>query len=141
MTNHDTNSQRSWWKTFLIYHLPTIAYAVAIISVSSITNLSPLKMRKIAFDKVAHFIEYAIFAFLVFRSLSHVRRSISTRAVMISSAVFLTCFATMDEIYQRFVPGRQMDPLDWAVDIVGALLVLSLLGYRRKSRLNDLSER
>ncbi len=137
MTKQPSMPNRPWWQTFLYYHLPAIAYAGLIIGLSSMSNISPLKIRAIAFDKVAHFIEYAIFALLVFRSLAHVRRTISTKAVMISSAVFLTCFATLDELYQRYVPGRHMDPLDLTVDILGALLVLSLLGYRRKKHLND----
>lgn len=119
------------------YHLPALGYASLIIGLSSIPNLSPVEIKTVAFDKVAHFMEYAIFAFLVFRSISQIRRPISTRAIVISSAVFLTCFATLDELYQFTVPGRHMDPLDLAADIIGALLVLSLLGYRRKKYSND----
>ena len=76
--------------------------------------------------------EYAIFAFLTFRSISHISSNIRLRSSLLYSAAFLSVFALLDESYQRLIPGRHMDFLDVAVDIIGALLVLSLLGLRQR---------
>ena len=55
---------------FFRYHLPLILYGGLILFVSSIPNLHPPRVSWLPFDKVAHFLEYAVFAFLAYRSLS-----------------------------------------------------------------------
>ena len=54
-------------RTLLVYHLPVLLYAGGIIAVSSIRNLPSPQIEGLAMDKVAHFVEYALFAFLAFR--------------------------------------------------------------------------
>lgn len=114
-----------------MYHLPTIAYAAAIILVSSIPNMAAPKFKFLLFDKLAHLVEYAVFAFLAFRSISNAgRQAIRSRAFMLS-ILFLSLFAVLDEFYQHFVPGRHSDVYDLVGDMVGALIVLAYLRLRR----------
>jgi len=126
------NSQTERWKWFVVYHLPVVAYAAIIIIVSSIPYLSVPKYDFILFDKVAHFAEYAVFAFLTFRSFSHISPKIDINRAFLLSALFLCVFALFDELYQYFVPGRHTDVYDLAGDILGSLLVLIFLRLRAK---------
>ena len=121
-------------RTLLVYHLPVLLYAGGIIAVSSIRNLPSPQIEGLAMDKVAHFVEYALFAFLAFRSVSHLNSSMKGVTTVLLSLGFLIVFAALDEYYQQFVPGREPDALDIISDIAGALLVLAILWFRERSR-------
>ncbi len=121
-------------RLFLKYHLPAILYAVLILSVSSIPSLKTPQIRFIAADKVAHFIEYAIFAFLIFRSLVHIPALLRKNLAVPTAVLFVAAFAYMDELYQRHIPGRHSDMTDYAADLAGALLILGLTWLRHRKR-------
>ena len=117
---------------FLAYHLPLIIYSLVIILVSSIPHIKTPQLRFLAFDKVAHFVEYAILAFLTFRSFSHINKRITPNMTLLISALFLCFFALFDEFYQRFIPGRFFDVNDLLADFISAFLVLILMWFRMK---------
>ncbi|MBU8933229.1 MAG: VanZ family protein [candidate division Zixibacteria bacterium] len=121
---------KTFLRRFVLYHLPALLYALGIIALSSIPNLATPQIRIIAVDKVAHFLEYAIFAFLIFRSVSNLSRRPRLRWIVLLSALFLCIFALLDEIYQQYIPGRHMDVLDFVTDVGGALIVLTIMGRR-----------
>jgi len=125
--------QSSRLRTFVTYHLPAIVCAGAIIIVSSIPKLQTPKIGLPALDKLAHFIEYAVFAFLIYRSFSHITRKITVNRIFLFSALFLTFFALLDEIHQYFVPGRYSDIYDLAMDVLGTLVALVYLRVRVRS--------
>jgi VanZ family protein len=121
-------------RAFFVYHFPAIVCASLIITLSSMPDLVVPGIRFLASDKVAHFIEYAVFAFLVFRSFSHLFSGRTTRTFLLSG-LFVSLFALADEFYQHFIPGRHTDAYDFGSDLIGAFLVLillSILGKRRK---------
>lgn len=79
----------------------------------------------VAVRKCAHVTEYAILAFLLWRSL----RSfpvLRARTTMCFGAVLLGCalFATSDEFHQTFVKSRTPSVRDVCLDIAGALVGL-----------------
>lgn len=121
--------KKTFLSDFLWYHLPVILYAGVIITLSSIPNLKAPQIQIVELDKVAHFFEYAIFAFLTFRSVMHI--SITITKSLLISALFLSLFALLDEYYQHFIPGRHLDLWDYITDVGGALFVLALLGLRK----------
>ena len=134
-TNSAMNEPHTFSKPlhrFAKFHLPAIIYALVIIVVSSIPNLQSPKVVAIAFDKVAHLFEYAIFTILIFRSFSHWSVTSKPTRTFLFSALFLSLFAIFDESYQNLIPGRNSDLLDILADLSGALLVLMVLGLRRK---------
>lgn len=128
---------RSRTKGLLLYHLPVLLYAGGIIAVSSIRNLPSPQVDGVALDKLAHFAEYALFAFLIFRSVSRWGGISHGIIAPLLSLIFLIAFAALDEFYQQFVPGRDPDLFDIVSDTAGAALVLSYLWLRRRSRMKN----
>nr|MBN2277211.1 VanZ family protein [candidate division Zixibacteria bacterium] len=120
-------------RNFFIYHLPAIAYAALIIILSSIPDLGKNSFDIFKLDKIIHFIEYAVFAILVFRSISHL---MPNRVILILgiSLVLVAMFAMFDEFYQSYIPGRHSDPFDWLFDFLGATLIIVFLHYRLRKR-------
>ncbi len=128
----DPNEIRGTMRGIAVYHVPMIVYAAAIIAVSSIPNIKTPETDFPALDKLAHFVEYAVFAFLTFRSFSNLSARISVNLVLILSVLFLSLFAFLDEYHQSFVPGRQQDYNDFLADCLGAFLVIVFLWLRRR---------
>jgi VanZ family protein len=120
-------------KKFIYYHLPAILYAGLIITISSLQRLPTDQIGFVGADKVAHFFEYALFAFLTFRSFSNIGQRVSLRLALLLSLFFLVIFAAVDEYYQHLV-GRSADFWDLVADVFGACLVLLLLWLRERSR-------
>jgi len=121
-------------RRFLWYHFPLILYAILVIGVSSVRNLRGPHVDFIALDKLAHFVEYALFALLTWRSFSNLSSRLSANTALLLSLLFLAVFALIDEYFQSFIPGRHADAADWATDILGAFLVLALLWIRRRRK-------
>ena len=126
-------NKTSIFKKIILYHLPFIIYAALIIIISSIPHLKQPYLRFLAVDKIAHFIEYSLFAVLTLRSFSNLSTKLTVNHSLILSFVFLAIFAVLDEFYQRYIPGRYFDIGDIAIDLFGAFLVLLLLGKKLKN--------
>lgn len=73
------------------------------------------------FGPFGHFGEYAILAGLVMAAVKPL--PIIRRAVI--ALIFVAVFAVTDEYHQSFVPSRDPDPVDWIVDIAGAVAGVS----------------
>ena len=129
---NDRTSPTLSGRHFLRYHFPLILYAGLVIGLSSIPDLQGPRLRIIALDKIAHFVEYALFAVLAWRSFSHLSARLSVNASVLLSMLFLVVFALTDEYFQSFIPGRHADLADLAVDILGSFLVLTLLWIRAR---------
>lgn len=125
------NSDRKW-RHFLYYHLPMILYGGLIITISSIPDLHTPEVKVIALDKAAHFVEYALFAALTFRSFSNWGWMNQLGRGCIFAALFLTLFAVFDESFQSLIPGRFASGYDVLADLCGALLVLAFFEVRRR---------
>lgn len=90
-----------------------------------------------AVRKLAHVVEYAVLAVLVFRALARPDRSPARTAL--ASLLLCVAYAVLDEVHQTFVPTRLGAPLDVALDGLGAALgiaarlVLGKLSAGRRS--------
>ena len=110
-------------KQFSIYWLPVIIYAVCIFILSSISSLPKVVPVFPHFDKVSHFIVYALFGFLMLRALFASYKDKKSIIYLRFLAVFIVIFyGVTDEIHQYFVPLRHMDILDLASDSIGAFI-------------------
>ena len=119
-------------KIFLLYGAPTILYALGILGLSSIPDLSGPELPIIPFDKAAHVLEYGGLAILVLRSVSQYATGMFRATKIVGSFAAVAVFAILDELYQSTVPGRSSDPSDLLADALGGALgiVLALLWRR-----------
>ncbi len=119
---------------FLKYHLPVILYALTIITISSWSHLKTPQIRFLAFDKIAHFFEYAIFAFLAVRSFSHISQKITKSSAFLLTGLFIVIFALFDEYFVQSLSRRTSSVYDVLADVVGAFLLLGLYWFKEKKR-------
>jgi len=120
-------------RSILFYHLPAMLYAALIVVLSSMPHLQPPDLGVFTYDKLLHFVEYAVFAFLFYRSFSRIERlEPGSLAALITFALLLV-FSAGDEFHQKFVPGRFADVFDALADVLGGAFVILVL-HRRKSR-------
>lgn len=120
------------YRAFFKYWLPVIIYAVFIFIFSSISEppkIIPLFPHS---DKLLHFMEYALFGFLMLRALfasyKDKKSIIYLRFLAVSIVIF---YGMTDEIHQYFVPSRDMDILDLVTDSIGALIGQLFFKLRR----------
>jgi VanZ family protein len=89
-------------------------WAGLILALSSVPNLSPPLFEVIGIDKLAHFVEYLVLAYLAFANTGR------TRYRYILPLILL--FAVADEFHQHFIPGREVALADLGVNLVGILV-------------------
>lgn len=118
-------------KIFFYYHFPAIIYAVVVFLLSSVPGMNIPEYKFLVSDKIMHFMEYALFAILIFRSFSQLFRKQKFHYVIVVSSFFLILFALLDEYYQKYIPGRESDVADVILDVFGASLILFLLWIRK----------
>ena len=100
---------------------------------SSIRNLPAPEVEIVAVDKIAHFLEYAVFAFLLYRSFSHFSSAVTAGPATLLALLVAVAFAFLDEYYQQFIPGRSADPYDLVADLLGTIVVLAYLFLRQRA--------
>ncbi len=81
---------------------------------------------------LAHFVEYAVFGALLY---SAVRLDAPKGRALLLAVAIASVYALTDEFHQSFVPMRVPDPLDWAVDTIGAAAgAITASGIERAAR-------
>jgi VanZ family protein len=80
-------------------------------------------------DKIAHFLEYLILAFLFYRGIRGERWRMGVPAWLIVLVTGLV-IASVDEYHQAFIPGRDSNVFDWTADMAGVASG-TLIGMRR----------
>ena len=99
--------------------LPLTVYIALIFALSSIPKFATPGPDFWLRDKVAHLIEFFILGLLLFRAVGwRVSRSgWATFGFLISVAATI---GALNEVYQTFIPGREMSTGDWVADLLGA---------------------
>jgi VanZ family protein len=118
---------RDFWR----YYFPAILYACLIFLISSIPDLGLPQIGILGLDKLAHFLEYALFGWLIVRSLGKLLGRFNKGRVYLLSFLLVTVFACLDEWYQMTVPGRESDIIDVLFDIAGALVAIGIMAVRQ----------
>lgn len=103
---------------FRYYTLPLILWLVIMIVLSSMPGSSVPKISIIQWDKIAHFIEYVVFAFLLGRFL-YFRKELNSGRVILFVVLICTTYAVGDELHQYLIPDRDCSLLDFLADILG----------------------
>lgn len=98
-----------------------LAWLALIFGLSSIPNEIRRPTGTIPYDKIAHFLEYTVLAFLIAWVLARARRSpvdASVAAIAVGAAVL---YGVSDEWHQSYVPGRDPSWTDLSTDALGAV--------------------
>jgi len=138
-------------KSFAIYWLPVLFWMLVIFSASNDRISSQRSSRLIEpivrwlfpqaptetvhqvvyyVRKGAHVTEYAVFAMLLWRMLSHLfQKPPRAWSWKLAGLVLLLAFlyASSDEWHQHFVPNREGRPMDVVIDTSGAALGLAAM--------------
>jgi VanZ family protein len=77
---------------------------------------SGLGTADLVLRKIAHMVEYALLAFLLWRAL---RESMGERRAVTLAFAIGVAYAASDEFHQSFVEGRHGTPVDVLIDSVG----------------------
>lgn len=116
-------------KRFAAYVLPIGVYMGLIFLGSSQTELPTPQLP--GFDKLSHFIEYAILGVLVARAFGGYGVT-GTKGALLAIGLCALYGAT-DELHQRYTPNRVPDLVDWVSDTLGAVTgAWAWRGYRRR---------
>jgi VanZ family protein len=112
-----------------------LGYAILILIVSSIPDLSPPQLGFRFQDKLYHFLEYAVFSILLFFALFNSPRNFLRKNFLIIAILIGLVFAAIDEIHQSLIPGRSADVKDFLADFLGLFFVQLFFWfyYRKRS--------
>ena len=77
-------------------------------------------------DKLLHALAFGLLGFLVLGGLRPGKDGYSRGQLLLAIAI-AGIYGVLDEVHQRFVPGRMPDVLDVMADLVGAVLGVYLL--------------
>ena len=131
--NGSQEEDKPMLKKGIPYAWLALAYAVLILIVSSIPDLKTPQLGFEYQDKLYHFIEYGIFSVFLFFALLNSSKDFLRKNVLLISLLIGASFAILDELHQKFIPGRQADVLDFTADFVGvALIQICFWVYHRK---------
>ncbi|MFH1610461.1 MAG: VanZ family protein [Patescibacteria group bacterium] len=103
-----------------------LIWLLVIFSLSSIPGTS-YPTGAFDYSVFAHLAEYFVLGFLVVRTLGKY-----TFKKLVFAIIFCLFFGIFDEIYQSFVPFRDVSILDWTFDTIGVLL--GIMGYWIKKK-------
>jgi len=110
---------------------PVVVYMALMFSASSVHQPPDLPTDS-AYTGL-HVFEYAGLSALLVRALAGGWGRYVSRRTAVTAILIAILYGITDEIHQRFVPPRQMDPMDLAADALGATLAGGALYARRNS--------
>jgi len=115
---------------FLRYWLPVLLYVGLIFGVSSIPGRDIPTLFPNS-DKLEHLTEYALFGLLLGRAFRFTIGGGRGKFWSLATVILGGFVGGMDELYQRFTPGRFSDIRDWAMDVTAVTLAVLFTQYVR----------
>lgn len=115
-------------RIFLKYYLPALIWAGIIFYFSSVPGLqyATSTTKEIILRKGAHFVEYAVLGFLLWRIFYAVHK-FSIQKSFWSALVLSILYAFSDEFHQRLVYGRTGKIIDVVFDAASTLFILEFI--------------
>ena len=106
-----------------------VAYAIAVITISSIPHIPTLKIHtpgaEIRLDYLIHFCEYGIMALLSYLTFAENDFQLKGRKYFLIGAG-LILFAVLDEFHQKLIPGRSFNVFDMLSNVLGIITTLAV---------------
>ena len=112
-------------KKYLVY-LPLFLYWVLILTLTSLpgADLPNVEIN----DKIEHLLAFSGLGFLLNLSLRIQNKFIIVKKFPAWFTVFIvSSYAALDELHQRFIPGRTCDILDWSADTIGVIIGVTIM--------------
>jgi VanZ family protein len=111
-----------------------VVYLAVVFFVSSRPYLTPPGPEFPMKDKLAHSLEYAVLAVLLFRALGPLAWP-DLAMTFLLVVVVAASVGSADEIFQGMIPGRHKDITDWFSDSTGAsIATAACIVLARRSR-------
>ena len=108
------------------------AYAALVTALSSASlPRLPHPLRTTPGTFALHALEFAGFAFLLFRALERSRPQWSTTRLALVTIAVTAAFGGLDEVHQKFVEGRVSQTIDLAADALGGTGTAALIAAWR----------
>lgn len=104
--------------TPLRFRVTALLFAAVVLAVSSWPGFRLPRLGSGDFDKVLHFGQYAVLAFLVVRGWCAGVEGWRRGAIWAILAMLIV-FAAADEYHQGWIPHRDPDWFDWGADVLG----------------------
>ncbi len=120
-----------------VFWLALLVWACGILWLSSLTPDELPSAAHLVWDKVNHFVAYALGGWLAAGALRLSRPSAPAVGVIVAAVLLISGFGAADELWQEYTPGRSGgDGYDWIADTLGAVAgaALSLCTRRQRSR-------
>lgn len=115
---------------FVGYWVPVILYVGLIFGASSVPGRD-IPMLFPHSDKLEHLTEYSLFGLLLGRAFRFTIGGGRGRFWSLSTVLLGGFVGGMDELYQRFTPGRTSDIRDWVMDVAAVSLAVLFTQYIR----------
>jgi len=118
------------YKTVLVY-LPLAVYWLILFILTSLPskNLPNTKIN----DKIEHSVAFCLLAVFLSLTFQFQQKIKFLSAKALTSTVFLIAvYGMLDELHQRYVPGRYCDFYDWVADVAGGLAGVLFVYFLKK---------
>jgi VanZ family protein len=115
---------------FVKYWLPVLLYIALIFAASSVPGRDIPTLFS-GSDKFEHIAEYSLFGLLLGRAFRFTVGGERGKLWSLSAVLLGGFVGGMDELYQRFTPGRQSDIRDWVIDVAAVTLAVFFTQYVR----------
>ena len=106
----------------------TVCDKAGIIDCNENNRESMIEAVQFPIRKAAHMTEYAILAFLLYKTFIHKQNP------LIKSFIFTFLYACSDEFHQLFIAGRAGQFKDVCIDSTGALIMLLIIYFINKRK-------
>ncbi len=108
-------------RTILIFWVPLICWFLIIHNFSATPGRDLPRIDIPHADKLFHLVEYFVFGILLIRAFDQSNVNVSLAKLSILAIIIALCYGALDELFQRSVPGRSSDIVDYIVDCIGSL--------------------
>ncbi len=105
--------------------------------VTSWPNPPAVEAGTFPLDKATHFLLYGVEGFLLYRAIGWKRRPGFALSRVLAITGVMAVWGMLDELHQKWIPGRMMDSADLVADVSGATVGAALAAAG--SRLEPLS--
>lgn len=100
---------------------------------SSINGDDVVKIDVPGIDKLFHFVEYFILGAILVRAFARSFDKANFKIIFLLSILIASIYGGLDELHQRFVPGRSPEIFDIFSDIIGSFLGALVSAHKEKN--------